>query len=220
MPCLEMNVPALPHPVPSTRLRALLEKPGAAVLRRNELAEAPGHEDRELRNRIRVAAVLAVNLTDLRSRSTRQARRMRMSLGKNLMRPQTIRRPTTRRVVLPRGWRSGRAMASARSAPWPMPTRFQGRWRCLTRGCGWRASRRRSSAWTSGWSGCSTDSAKDSPSPSRAIPAKLSRRQRRSSTTWRRSGDRRFSRTALHGPVIGIGRGVPARPAPLGVRLA
>lgn len=63
MPCLEMKVPALPHPVPSTRLRALLEKPGAAVLRRNEVAEAPGHEDRELRNRIRVAAVLAVNLT-------------------------------------------------------------------------------------------------------------------------------------------------------------
>jgi hypothetical protein len=64
MPCLEMKVPALPHPVPATRLRALLEKPGAAVLRRNELAEAPGHDDGELRNRIRVAAVLAVNLTD------------------------------------------------------------------------------------------------------------------------------------------------------------
>ena len=64
MPCLEMKVPALPHPVPSTRLRALLEKPGAAVLRRNEIAEAPGHDDGELRNRIRVAAVLAVNLTD------------------------------------------------------------------------------------------------------------------------------------------------------------
>ncbi len=64
MPCLEMKVPALPHPVPATRLRALLEKSGAAVLRRNFVAEAPGHDDSELRNRIRVAAVLAVNLTD------------------------------------------------------------------------------------------------------------------------------------------------------------
>jgi hypothetical protein len=64
MPCLEMKVPALPHPVPATRLRVLLEKPGAAVLRRNHVAEAPGHDDGELRNRIRVAAVLAVNLTD------------------------------------------------------------------------------------------------------------------------------------------------------------
>lgn len=64
MPCLELKVPALPHPVPATRLRALLEKPGAAVLRRNAIAEAPGHDDAELRRRIRVAAVLAVNLTD------------------------------------------------------------------------------------------------------------------------------------------------------------
>jgi hypothetical protein len=64
MPCLEMKVPGLPHPVPATRLRALLERPGAAVLRRNSVAEAPGHEDTQLRNRIRVAAVLAVDLTD------------------------------------------------------------------------------------------------------------------------------------------------------------
>src|ERR1700734_582953 len=64
MPCLEMKVAALPHPVPATRLRALLEKPGAAVLRRNYVAEAPGHEDANLRNRIRISAVLAVNLTD------------------------------------------------------------------------------------------------------------------------------------------------------------
>ncbi|MFP5226311.1 MAG: hypothetical protein ACLGXA_01685 [Acidobacteriota bacterium] len=64
MPCLEMKVPALPHPVPATRLRALLEKPGAAILRRNFLAEAPGHNDGEMRTRLRVAAVLAVNLTD------------------------------------------------------------------------------------------------------------------------------------------------------------
>jgi len=64
MPCLEMKVAALPHPSPATRLRALLERPGAAVLRRNYVAEAPGHDDRQLRNRIRIAAVLAVNLTD------------------------------------------------------------------------------------------------------------------------------------------------------------
>jgi hypothetical protein len=64
MPCLELKVAALPHPVPATRLRSLLEKPGAAVLRRNYIAEAPGHDDTHLRNRIRIAAVLAVNLTD------------------------------------------------------------------------------------------------------------------------------------------------------------
>lgn len=64
MPCLELKVPALPQPLPATRLRALLEKPGAAVLRRNHIAEAPGHDDGLLRNRIRVSAVLAVNLTD------------------------------------------------------------------------------------------------------------------------------------------------------------
>ena len=64
MPCLEIQVAALPHPVPATRLRTLLEKPGAAVLRRNYIAEAPTVDDTQLRNRVRVAAVLAVNLTD------------------------------------------------------------------------------------------------------------------------------------------------------------
>jgi len=64
MPCLEMKVPVLPHPVPATRVRAILEKPNAAVLRRNYVAQAPGHDDADLRNRIRIAAVLAVNLTD------------------------------------------------------------------------------------------------------------------------------------------------------------
>jgi hypothetical protein len=59
-----MKAAALPRPVPATRLRALLEKPGAAVLRRNHVAEAPGYDDAHLRNRIRIAAVLAVNLTD------------------------------------------------------------------------------------------------------------------------------------------------------------
>lgn len=34
------------------------------MLRRNYVAEAPGHDDAQLRNRIRIAGVLAVNLTD------------------------------------------------------------------------------------------------------------------------------------------------------------
>jgi len=65
MPCLEMKV-ALQRPAqPATRLRALLEKPGAAVLRRNNIAEAPGHEDvLASRSRLRITAVLAVDLTD------------------------------------------------------------------------------------------------------------------------------------------------------------
>jgi len=64
MPCLELKVAALPHPEPATRLRALLEKPGAAILRRNYVAEVPGYYDPQLRNRVRVAAVLAVDLSD------------------------------------------------------------------------------------------------------------------------------------------------------------
>ncbi len=64
MPCLELKVTAQPLPQPATRLRALLEKPGAAVLRRNFIPEVPGHDDLLLRNSIRVAAVLAVDLMD------------------------------------------------------------------------------------------------------------------------------------------------------------
>jgi hypothetical protein len=64
MPCLEIKVAAQRTASPATRLRTLLEKPGAAVLRRNYLAEAPGHEDLDLHARLRVAAVLAVDLTD------------------------------------------------------------------------------------------------------------------------------------------------------------
>ncbi|HEX4036553.1 MAG TPA: hypothetical protein VHX37_00730 [Acidobacteriaceae bacterium] len=64
MPCLELKVASQPHPVPATRLRALLERPGAAILRRNHLAEATGYDNVHLRTRIRIAAVLAVNLTD------------------------------------------------------------------------------------------------------------------------------------------------------------
>lgn len=64
MPCLEMKVALQRTPEPSSRLRSLLEKPGAAVLRRNCIAEAPGHEDGLLRGRLRVTAVLAVDLTN------------------------------------------------------------------------------------------------------------------------------------------------------------
>jgi hypothetical protein len=65
MPCLEIRVALQPSPQPATRLRSLLEKPGAAVLRRNYIAEAAGQEDAAaLRARLRVTAVLAVDLTD------------------------------------------------------------------------------------------------------------------------------------------------------------
>jgi hypothetical protein len=64
MPCLELKVASHPHPVPASRLRALLEKPGAAILRRNQVAEARGYDNIHLLHRIRVSAVLAVNLTD------------------------------------------------------------------------------------------------------------------------------------------------------------
>lgn len=64
MPCLELKVAAHPLPAPATRLRALLERPGAAVLRRNHVAEAPGYDNPHLRAHVRIAAVLAVNLTN------------------------------------------------------------------------------------------------------------------------------------------------------------
>lgn len=65
MPCLEIKAVTQRPSQPATRLRSLLEKPGAAVLRRNYIAEAPGHEDAAaLRSRLRVAAVLAVDLTN------------------------------------------------------------------------------------------------------------------------------------------------------------
>lgn len=64
MPCLEIKVAAQRTAAPATRLRALLEKPGAAVLRRNFLAETSSHEDPDLHAQLRVTAVLAVDLTD------------------------------------------------------------------------------------------------------------------------------------------------------------
>lgn len=64
MPCLELKMAADRQSAPVTRLRALLEKPGAAVLRRHSIAEAAGQEDELLRNRLRVMGVLAVDLND------------------------------------------------------------------------------------------------------------------------------------------------------------
>jgi hypothetical protein len=63
MPCLELKLPARAWPQPATRLRTLLEKPGAAVLRRNHIAKAAGYDDALLGNCVRVTAVLAVDLT-------------------------------------------------------------------------------------------------------------------------------------------------------------
>ena len=63
MPCLELKLPAHACPEPATRLRTLLEKPGAAVLRRNQVARAAGYDDALLRNCVRITAVLAVDLT-------------------------------------------------------------------------------------------------------------------------------------------------------------
>jgi hypothetical protein len=64
MPCLELKVAAEPLPQPATRLRTLLEKPGATVLRRHHVAEATGYDDPQLKNRFRVVAVLAVDLSN------------------------------------------------------------------------------------------------------------------------------------------------------------
>ncbi|HEX3986840.1 MAG TPA: hypothetical protein VHX13_09555 [Acidobacteriaceae bacterium] len=63
MPCLELKLPARAWPQPAARLRTLLEKPGAAVLRRNHIARASGYDDVLLASSVRVAAVLAVDLT-------------------------------------------------------------------------------------------------------------------------------------------------------------
>lgn len=63
MPCLELKLPARAWPQPATRLRTLLEKPGAAVLRRNQIAKAAGYDEALLGSCVRVTAVLAVDLT-------------------------------------------------------------------------------------------------------------------------------------------------------------
>jgi hypothetical protein len=64
MPSLELRI-AAENPVrPATRLRRLLETPGAAILRRNYVPEIPGYEDPEVRSAFRIAAVLAVDLSN------------------------------------------------------------------------------------------------------------------------------------------------------------
>lgn len=64
MPCLELTVALRRPPEPATRLRALLHKTGAAVLRRNYVARSSGQDDAALGGSLRVCAVLAVDLTD------------------------------------------------------------------------------------------------------------------------------------------------------------
>lgn len=64
MPCLELKIAEKSPTKPATRLRALLDKPNAAVLRRNHIAEAPGHDVPALHQQLRVTAVLAVDITN------------------------------------------------------------------------------------------------------------------------------------------------------------
>ncbi|MBT9330983.1 hypothetical protein [Paracidobacterium acidisoli] len=63
MPCLELKIAEKPHAQPGTRLRALLDKPNAAVLRRNHIAEVNGPRLQELHEQLRITAVLAVDIT-------------------------------------------------------------------------------------------------------------------------------------------------------------
>lgn len=64
MPSLELKIAAENPPHPVTRLRRLLEKPGAAILRRNYVPDVPGYEDPAVRNAFRITAVLAVDLSN------------------------------------------------------------------------------------------------------------------------------------------------------------
>jgi hypothetical protein len=64
MPALELKVADGLPAQSSTRLRTLLEKPNAVVLRRNHLAQALIGDDPALHNRLRISAVLAVDITN------------------------------------------------------------------------------------------------------------------------------------------------------------
>lgn len=64
MPSLELRIAAEIPAQPVTRLRRLLETPGAAILRRNFVPEIPGYPDPHVRNAFRIAAVLAVDLSN------------------------------------------------------------------------------------------------------------------------------------------------------------
>lgn len=64
MPSLELRIAAEIFVQPATRLRRLLETPGAAILRRNHVPEIAGYDDPQVRNAFRIAAVLAVDLSN------------------------------------------------------------------------------------------------------------------------------------------------------------
>lgn len=64
MPSLELKIAAEISPHPVTSLRRLLERPGAAILRRNYVPEVPGYDDPAVRNAFRITAVLAVDLNN------------------------------------------------------------------------------------------------------------------------------------------------------------
>lgn len=63
MPALELRITETIAPIPVTRLRTLLEKSNAVVLRRNHLVELEEPAEASLRERLRVTCVLAVDIT-------------------------------------------------------------------------------------------------------------------------------------------------------------
>lgn len=64
MPSMELKIAAEYPSRPTTCLRRLLETPGAAILRRNHVPDIPGYDDPRIRNAFRIAAVLAVDLSN------------------------------------------------------------------------------------------------------------------------------------------------------------
>jgi hypothetical protein len=64
MPALELRVADALPPASSTRLRTLLEKPNAVIIRRNHLAQAAHADDSGLHSRLRVSSVLALDITN------------------------------------------------------------------------------------------------------------------------------------------------------------
>ncbi|GGG92486.1 hypothetical protein [Silvibacterium dinghuense] len=63
MPALELRIAETMTPVPATRLRTLLEKPNAVVLRRNHVVEPEVLVEGMLREKLRVTCILAVDIT-------------------------------------------------------------------------------------------------------------------------------------------------------------
>jgi hypothetical protein len=64
MPALELRVAETIPSVPVTRLRSLLEKPNAVVLRRNHIVQIEEHDEPALHDRLRISCVLAVDITN------------------------------------------------------------------------------------------------------------------------------------------------------------